>query len=97
MLLDITRRSGVPIYGLNYRDNRDDAVRWLEALGDPYVASGLDADGSVAEDLEVYGTPETYVVAADGTIAYRPLGAITDDIWRDRLGPLVARLNAAQR
>lgn len=94
VLMDIARESRVPIYGLNYRDKRDDAIRWLETLGDPYTASGFDADGKVAEDLEVYGTPETYVVDAHGAIAYRHLGPVTKDVWRNILRPLVARLSA---
>jgi cytochrome c biogenesis protein CcmG/thiol:disulfide interchange protein DsbE len=92
VLLGIARESSVAIYGLNYRDRREDAVRWLETLGDPYVASGFDADGTVAEALAVYGTPETYVVAADGTVAYRHLGPVTDEVWRNTLRPLIARL-----
>jgi cytochrome c biogenesis protein CcmG/thiol:disulfide interchange protein DsbE len=92
MLMEIARESSVPIYGLNYRDKRDDAIRWLETLGDPYAASGFDADGKIAEDMEVYGTPETYVVDAHGAIAYRHLGPITEDVWRNKLRPLVARL-----
>ena len=93
-LMEIARQSTVPIYGLNYRDNRDDAVRWLEALGDPYAASGFDAAGKVAEALQVYGTPETYVVDAHGAIAYRHLGPITEEVWRNNLQPLLARLGA---
>jgi len=92
MLMKIARESNVPIYGLNFRDNQDDAVRWLETLGDPYAASGFDAAGKVAEDLEVYGTPETYVLDAHGAIAYRHLGPITEDAWRNNLRPLLARL-----
>jgi cytochrome c biogenesis protein CcmG/thiol:disulfide interchange protein DsbE len=92
MLMEIARESSVPIYGLNYRDKRDDAIRWLETLGDPYAASGFDAAGKVAEDMEVYGTPETYLVDAHGAIAYRHLGPITEDVWRNTLRPLVARL-----
>ena len=92
MLMEIARESSVPIYGLNYRDKRDDAIRWLETLGDPYAASGFDDAGKIAESLEVYGTPETYVVDAHGAIAYRHLGPITEDVWRNKLRPLVARL-----
>jgi len=94
VLMKIARESSVPIYGLDYRDKRDHAIRWLETLGDPYTASGFDADGKVAEDLAVYGTPETYVVDAHGAIAYRHLGPITEDVWRNTLRPLVARLSA---
>ena len=94
VLMDIAGESSVPIYGLNYRDKRDDAIRWLESLGDPYAASGFDADGKVAEGLDVYGTPETYVVDRRGAIAHRHLGPITEDVWRDTLRPLVVRLSA---
>jgi cytochrome c biogenesis protein CcmG/thiol:disulfide interchange protein DsbE len=97
VLMHVARESHVPIYGLNYRDTRDDAVGWLEALGDPYAASGFDADGKVAAGLELFGTPETYVVDTRGAIAYRHLGPITEDVWRNTLRPLVARLSAESR
>ena len=94
VLLGIARESSVAIYALNYRYRREDAVRWLETLGDPYVASGFDADGTVAEALAVYGTPETYVVDARGRIVHVHVGVLTAANWRQTVLPAVARARA---
>ena len=74
-------QSGVPIYGLNYKDDADEARRWLKTWGNPYLLSGRDADGHVAIDLGVYGTPETFLIDADGVIRYRHVGALNQDVW----------------
>ena len=80
---------GVSIYGLNYKDDRADAVRWLDRLGDPYVANAFDPDGRLGLDLGVYGTPETFLIAADGTVAYKHVGPITLQVWNDTLLPML--------
>jgi len=95
MLMRVSRESGVPIFGLNFRDQRADARRWLESLGDPYRASGFDAEGVVARQLDVYGLPETLVIDADGRIAYRHVGALSEEVWRLHLQPSLARLRQA--
>ena len=91
-LLSIAQGGEVPIYGLNYKDTRIDAIRWLDQLGDPYVSTGFDGSGRVGIDFGVYGAPETYVVGADGKIAYKHIGPVTDETWRQTLRPLVRRL-----
>ncbi len=94
VLVDIAASGAVPIYGLNWKDEREAALRWLEALGDPYQASGFDADGRVAIDFGVYGAPETYVLDAEGRIAYKHIGPVTPAVWRQTLAPLVRALAA---
>ena len=80
--------SGVPIYGINYKDDSASARRWLAELGDPYRANIVDAEGTLGLDLGVYGAPETYLVDADGVIRYRHVGEVNDRIWTNTLGPL---------
>jgi cytochrome c biogenesis protein CcmG/thiol:disulfide interchange protein DsbE len=94
VLLDIAREHGVRIVGLNYRDGREDALRWLARLGNPYAVVGHDGDGEAARALGVLGTPETYVIDAEGRIAHRHVGVLTLDAWRGTLWPLVAELRA---
>ena len=85
-------RQGVTIYGLDYKDNREDAQRWLQRFGDPYVANAFDADGRVGIDWGVYGTPETFVIDKQGVIRHKHIGPLTtDDINRDIL-PLIREL-----
>jgi len=92
LLVHIAEREGVPIYGINYKDAREPALRWLDLLGDPYAASGYDTDGRVGLDLGVYGLPETFVVGPDGVIAHRHVGPLTESDWRHTLAPLIRSL-----
>jgi|SRR5215216_1444667 len=86
--------SGVaPIIGLNYKDRREDALAWLEQLGDPYQLSASDLEGRVAIDYGVYGAPETYVIDKSGTIRHKHVGALTPDVWSQEVLPLVQQLN----
>lgn len=94
VLNDLAKRKVVPIYGLNYKDKREDALRWLKDWGDPYVLSIIDADGRTGIDYGVYGVPETYVIDKAGIIRYKQIGPLTPDIVRDKILPLVRQLNA---
>ena len=73
--------SGVPIYGLNYKDDPNDARAWLNTWGNPYRLSGRDSNGHVAIDLGVYGTPETFLIDSEGVIRYRHVGALNQAVW----------------
>jgi cytochrome c biogenesis protein CcmG/thiol:disulfide interchange protein DsbE len=84
--------SGVPIYGINYKDEDAAALRWLDELGDPYRVNIVDAEGSLGLDLGVYGAPETYVVDARGVIRYRHVGVVNERVWAEILGPIVDEL-----
>jgi len=92
VLMELGRKGIVPIHGLNYKDKPDDAKAWLDQLGDPYTRTGADIDGRVAIDWGVYGVPETFVVDRNGTIAYKQIGPITPEVLRDKILPLIAKL-----
>lgn len=83
---------GLPIYGINYKDDDADAMKWLQQLGDPYRLSIVDAQGSLGLDLGVYGAPETYVVDREGVIRYRHVGVIDERVWSEILEPIVTEL-----
>ena len=83
---------GVPIYGVNYKDDDAAALRWLSELGDPYVANIVDRQGSLGLDLGVYGAPETYLVDAAGVIRYRHVGVVDARVWESLLQPLYREL-----
>ncbi len=85
-------QQGVPVYGINYKDNDTDALRWLQQLGDPYRLSLVDAQGSLGLDLGVYGAPETYVVDASGIIRYRHVGVVDEQVWQQVLQPIMLEL-----
>ena len=88
-LLQLSEADVLPIYGLNWRDNGPEARRWLQQLGDPYVATAYDEDGRVGIDWGVYGAPETYLIAADGTILYKQLGPLSWGLWEENFVPLL--------
>ena len=88
-LLQLSKADVLPIYGLNWRDNGPEARRWLQQLGDPYVATAYDQDGRVGIDWGVYGAPETFLIAADGTILYKHLGPLSWGLWEQNFVPLL--------
>jgi cytochrome c biogenesis protein CcmG/thiol:disulfide interchange protein DsbE len=85
-------RQGVTIYGLDYKDNREDAKRWLQRFGDPYVANAFDADGRVGIDWGVYGTPETFVIDQRGIIRHKHIGPLTEEAIQGEILPLIQKL-----
>jgi cytochrome c biogenesis protein CcmG/thiol:disulfide interchange protein DsbE len=93
LLLQYARSGALPIYGLNYKDKREDALSWLAELGDPYVLSVSDSDGRVGIDYGVYGAPETYLIDRDGIIRFKQIGPVTPDIWEKTILPLAQQLN----
>jgi cytochrome c biogenesis protein CcmG/thiol:disulfide interchange protein DsbE len=93
LLVEYARSGIVPIYGLNWKDKREDALSWLESMGDPYVLSVSDFDGHVAIDYGVYGAPETYLIDRNGVIRHKQVGPVTRDIWETDFLPLVQKLN----
>ena len=92
LLVSLARRGIVPIYGLNYKDTRPEAMGWLRDLGNPYTVSVFDHDGRVGMDYGVYGVPETYVIDKQGIIRYKQIGPVTPKALEEEILPLVKRL-----
>ena len=80
---------GVVIYGVNYKDQADAARRFLGRYGDPFTAVGIDPLGRGAIEWGVYGMPETFVIAPDGTIAYKHVGPITETSLQNEVIPAI--------
>jgi cytochrome c biogenesis protein CcmG/thiol:disulfide interchange protein DsbE len=77
LLVELAKDPSVTLVGINYKDQPDNARRFLGALGNPFAAVGVDANGRAAIDWGVYGVPETFVIAPDGTNAYKHVGPLT--------------------
>lgn len=92
VLVDLARQKIVPIYGLNYKDQSDEAKAWLARFGDPYVMSLVDEKGKIGIDYGVYGVPETYLIDRDGIIRYKKIGPVTPDTVREKILPLLKQL-----
>jgi len=95
-LMDLAAQGSIPIYGINWRDTRPEALRWLQQLGDPYIASGFDVDGVVGIDWGVYGAPESFLVGADGVVLFKQLGPLNWQIWESDFVPLIASGESSQ-
>ena len=95
LLVQLARTGAVPIYGLNYKDKRNDALSWLAKNGNPYTLSITDPEGKVGIDYGVYGVPETYVIDKAGVIRYKRIGPVTGQVLSDHILPLVKRLQAS--
>jgi cytochrome c biogenesis protein CcmG/thiol:disulfide interchange protein DsbE len=88
VLMRLARDGRIRVVGLNYKDQPENARRFLGVHGNPYAAVGVDSSGRAAIDWGVYGVPETYVVGPDGTIRHKQIGPLTPDAmasFRDKL------------
>jgi cytochrome c biogenesis protein CcmG/thiol:disulfide interchange protein DsbE len=94
LLLEL-QRTGVAIYGVNYKDDAPSARRFLGRYGNPFVAVGADALGRGAIEWGVYGMPETFVLNGRGEIAYKHVGPISAESMQGKLLPAIARAKAA--
>lgn len=86
--LNTLAAKGVRVVGLNYKDDRDKAINWLNTLGNPYALSLYDGDGMLGLDLGVYGAPETFLIDGKGIIRYRHAGDMNERVWNSELKPL---------
>jgi cytochrome c biogenesis protein CcmG/thiol:disulfide interchange protein DsbE len=92
VLLNLAQQNVVPVYGLNYKDQRDAAQGWLRQYGNPYIASAFDADGRAGIDWGVYGVPETFVIDKQGLIRHKHTGPVTPEALEKDILPLVRQL-----
>lgn len=94
LLVELAEAGTLPIYGINYKDDAEAALTFLDELGDPYTRIGADRSGRVAIDWGVYGLPETFVVDAEGQIAYKHVGPFDRRSLEEDILPVVRRLQA---
>ena len=88
-------KSGIPIVGINYKDDPAAAIRWLQHEGDPYQFSVMDLNGRLGFDLGVFGAPETYLLDAKGVIRYKHVGVLDKQVWQRELEPLWEKFSSS--
>ncbi|WP_293898563.1 DsbE family thiol:disulfide interchange protein [Phenylobacterium sp.] len=88
------RAEGVPIHGVDWKDEPEAGNKWLIDRGDPYLRVGNDRSGRTGIDMGVSGVPETFIIDKQGRVRYRHVGAITEEDWSQKIGPLMQRLKA---
>jgi DsbE subfamily thiol:disulfide oxidoreductase len=87
----IQSTTNLRIVGVNYKDDPEQALRWLADYGNPYEFTLRDTDGSLGVELGVYGAPESFLLDASGIIVYKHVGDINARVWRDEILPIIER------
>ncbi len=88
------KAQGIPIVGVDYKDDVGAAKKWLNDLADPYLYSVVDLDGRLGIDLGVFGAPETYVLDKQGVIRFKHVGVVNEKVWSEKLLPVFETLSA---
>ncbi len=95
LLLKLAEDKRIAVVGVNYKDQPENARRFLGRYGNPFAASGADPSGRAAIEWGVYGVPETFIVGRDGRIAFKLVGPITEDNLEKVLKPAIEKALAA--
>jgi cytochrome c biogenesis protein CcmG/thiol:disulfide interchange protein DsbE len=90
-LVDLKERTGVDLYGVNYKDQAAAARRFLGRFGNPFTAVGTDGTGRTAIEWGVYGMPETFVINGRGVVVYKHVGPITPESLERQVIPAILR------
>ena len=93
-LEQLSKDKRIQLVGINYKDLPEDARRFLNRFGNPFIANGRDASGRTSIDWGVYGVPETYLIGRDGRITYKLVGPVTADNLARTLEPEIAKAAA---
>ena len=91
LLMELSKRGDIRLYGLNYKDDPANAQHFLETLGQPYAAAGADIDGRAGVDWGVYGVPETFVIDGQGFIRFKFVGPLSPDAISAVLNPEIEK------
>lgn len=93
-LLNIAKNSRVKLYGLNFTDDHNSAIKWLKEFENPYIFSIFDEQGALGLDIGVFGAPETFIIDHKGLIRKRFAGPINEQVWQQEFLPLIATIEA---
>lgn len=89
IFMELARTGDIKIYGINQRDEIENAVQWLATFGDPYDLVGSDLNGRAGIEWGVYGVPETFIVDGRGRIIYKHISVVTRKILDEEILPRV--------
>jgi cytochrome c biogenesis protein CcmG/thiol:disulfide interchange protein DsbE len=92
LLVELAKNNDIKVVGLNYKDNRDDAMKWLVSLGDPYNIVLFDEDGKAGIDLGLYGVPETFIIDKNTIVKHKHVGPLTEKDISDTILPMIKKL-----
>lgn len=83
----------IPVVGYNWRDDRQDALRWLEKFGNPYYAVMVDSDSTTAIDFGIYGAPETFLIDGKGVVRWKYIGPVSQELIDTKVIPLLDQIS----
>lgn len=92
----LAKQEGVTVYGLNYKDEAEDAAQFINALGNPFTRLGADHKGRTGIDFGISGVPETFIIRGDGRIAYRHAGPLSPADMEDKILPILRQLRTGE-
>lgn len=95
-LVELKAQEDIYLVGLDWRDERETALRWLERNGDPYDVIAFDEHSEVAIDLGVTGAPETYLIGPDGIVRLKYVGPLDENIWRKQFLPVIGKMERGE-
>jgi cytochrome c biogenesis protein CcmG, thiol:disulfide interchange protein DsbE len=93
LLVEYAKSGVLPIYGVDYKDDRNAAMQMLAEEGNPYTLTVSDPDGRTSIDYGVYGAPESYLIDRNGVIRFKQIGPITEEVWQKEFLPRARQLN----
>jgi cytochrome c biogenesis protein CcmG/thiol:disulfide interchange protein DsbE len=97
VLLEIAKQNVIPIVGLNWKDDLQQAQSWLQQLGNPYAVTAFDQKGGAGIDWGVYGAPETFLIDAHGIVLYKYISPMTMEVWNREFLPRINSDKARSR
>ena len=93
-LMDIKRETDLLMVGINYKDNSENAVSWLDQQGNPFHLNIVDQKGELGIELGVYGAPESFLLDDQGFIRHKRIGDINERVWKREFEPLLVQLSS---
>ena len=93
---ELAKDKRIRLVGINYKDQADNARRFIGRYGNPFAAVGADPNGRAAIEWGVYGVPETFLVGRDGRIAYKLVGPITEENLKAVVKPAIEKALAGK-
>ena len=94
LLIELAKRSDIALFGINYKDEPENSVRFLGTLGQPFAAVGMDGNGRAAVDWGVYGVPETFIIDGQGLIRYKHIGPLTPEALTGKFAEEIEKAKA---
>jgi len=92
-IMNIAKNETLQMVGINYKDEQENAKKYLEMLGNPFDVIVFDPEGEIGLELGVYATPETFLVDKEGLIIYKHIGEINNQVWKENFIPLINKDN----